>query len=170
MALKPVTTIVVLAVAAAGAVAIFSLFGQNNTSTPTAPSGSDTTSITPQGAGGAEILVAGTVEAIGPAADMARQMGTAYVILRDSGRGPPYAVRRIDLTDRGTSFSFSLTDQDIMIPGAPRPTSPLLKVRFDSDGDPMTELPGDLVASTQDFVWGAQDIQLGATVFTGAPE
>jgi hypothetical protein len=119
---------------------------------------------------GGEVLVAGTVEAVGPAADMARQMGTAYVILRDAGGGPPYAVKRVHLNDRQPSFVFSLTTQDIMIPGSPRPSNPVLKIRFDGDGDPMTEVPGDLVATTKDFAWGDANLSLEATMFSGQPQ
>lgn len=118
---------------------------------------------------GSEILVAGTFEAAGPAADVARQIGTAYVIVRDAERGPPYAVKRLQLADSRTSFRFELTPSDVMIPGAARPQKPVLKIRLDADGDPMTELPGDVVAIAEDFAWGVSNLVVQAKVFEGAP-
>lgn len=110
----------------------------------------------------ADLLVSGTVEAIGAGADMARQIRTVFVILKDENARPPYAVRRLTNSDNAHLLSFSLTRSDVMIPGAPQPQRPVLKIRFDADGDPMTELPGDVIATVSGFEWGTQGLSLSA--------
>lgn len=109
-----------------------------------------------------ELLVSGTVEAVGGGADMARQIRTVFVILKDENARPPYAVRRLTNSENTHLLSFSLTQNDVMIPGASAPRNPVLKIRFDADGDPMTELPGDVIAQMHGFGLGEQGLSLRA--------
>lgn len=110
----------------------------------------------------ADVLVEGTVEAAESAADMTRQIRTVFVILKDENARAPYAVRRLTNSENSHKLAFSLSRSDVMMPGAIEPQNPVLKIRFDSDGDPMTERPGDVIASAQGFPLGVQDMRLTA--------
>ena len=112
--------------------------------------------------GAPKVLAAGSVEATGEGADLARQIGTVFVILRDEKPGPPYAVARLKNSGGQKTLNFLLTEEDIMMKGQPPPMAPVLKVRFDSDGDPMTELPHDLSGALKGFVLGERDLHLSA--------
>ena len=111
----------------------------------------------------AGLNISGTIE-IDP--NLAKKTGdgdTLYLIARPAAGGPPVAV--LKLTGKNYPYSFTLTEQNLMVPppaerpegvGNASPTgggmmpsesiaSPLnLTVRVDKDGDPMTKLPGDL--------------------------
>lgn len=72
--------------------------------------------------------------------------GTLFVILRNQGmpnKGPPLAVKKVNVT--GFPVEFSLGQGDLMMQGMPF-TGPFdIYARLDSDGDPMTKGPGDLI-------------------------
>jgi len=76
--------------------------------------------------------------------------GTLFVIARKGGvaGGPPLAVLRI----AGPQFpvSFEIGQEQVMIPGLQFQGEIQITARLDSDGNPMTKLPGDLagIAST----------------------
>ena len=141
-----------VAVAAAGATGYFLFSGKTENTLEAGP----------------RILAAGTVEAIGEGKDIARQIGTVFVILRDETPGPPYAVTKLQNQSGSNTLTFALTEEHVMIPGRPVPTKPQLKIRFDSDGDPLTELPQDIIATHSNFAVGAKNLQLSAQLLGSA--
>lgn len=113
------------------------------------------------------VFVRGTAKAIGPGKDLARQIGTVYVILRDEAGGPPYAVAR--LSNPGLDrVDFALTPEHVMISGRPFPDRPMLKVRFDADGNASTENPGDVVGQATGIKQGDLALQIQAELLTGS--
>jgi tetratricopeptide (TPR) repeat protein len=72
--------------------------------------------------------------------------GVLFIMVRRSedGAGPPVAAVRLD--PRGVPGSFSVTDRDLMMGGA-WPDSVWVEARVDTDGDPMTKSPADLLAA-----------------------
>ena len=112
----------------------------------------------------ADLLVAGTIEVDAKSLDMARQIPTVFVILRDQGSRAPYAVTKIPSKLEGNSLKFQLTKSDIMIQGQPAPAVPVLKVRFDSDGNPLTETPQDVIGTAEEFQIGNSNVRIQATM------
>jgi hypothetical protein len=149
----------VLAAAAAGAFLYTKEKEKGNEKGKVTEAGSESTE---------KVLAAGTVEATGEGADLARQTGTVFVILRDENPGPPYAVTKLKNEGGQKLLQFKLTEKDIMIAGRPAPTRPVLKVRFDGDGDPLTELPHDVSGTLKGFVLGESDLKILATLVGNA--
>ena len=145
----------------AAALAAWLLMTKSKTATPTATSSSQAgfsaTDSKPAEAE-ADILVAGKIEIEQSSLGMARQIPTLFVILRDEGSRAPYAVAKIPSQLEGNSLKFQLTRSDVMMQGQPTPATPSLKVRFDSDGNPMTENPHDVVGTAKGFQIGARDL------------
>ena len=114
--------------------------------------------------GNTDLLVAGTIEVEAKSLDMARQIPNVFVILRDQGSRAPYAVTKIPSKLEGNSLKFQLTKSDIMIQGQPSPAVPVLKVRFDSDGNPMTETPQDIIGTAEGFQIGSANVRVEAAM------
>jgi hypothetical protein len=142
-------------------------FAKNQSPAP----GTTTASNNSESQGNADLLVAGTIEVDAKSIDMARQIPTVFVILRDQGSRAPYAVTKIPSKLEGNSLKFQLTKSDIMIQGQPDPAVPVLKVRFDSDGNPMTETPQDVIGTAEGFQIGNSNVRIQATMAQpqGAP-
>jgi len=72
--------------------------------------------------------------------------GVLFIMVRRSadGAGPPVAAVRLD--PRGVPGSFSVTDRDLMMGGA-WPDQVWVEARVDTDGNPMTKSPADLLAA-----------------------
>jgi hypothetical protein len=131
---------------------------QNSAPTTTAASSNSESQVN------TDILVAGTIEVDTKSLDMARQIPTVFVILRDQGSRAPYAVTKIPSKLEGNSLKFQLTKSDIMIQGQPTPAIPVLKVRFDSDGNPMTETPQDIIGTAEGFQIGSANVRVEAAM------
>ncbi len=115
---------------------------------PAAPAGRGAPSLEPSGAGAGAALgktIRGTVTiAEGFAAD-AQPNGLLFVIARRDGQegGPPLAVVRVE--SPRFPVDFEIGQAQVMIPSMRFEGEILLSARLDSDGNAMTQLPGDLV-------------------------
>jgi tetratricopeptide (TPR) repeat protein len=86
--------------------------------------------------------------------------GVVFVMVRRSadGGGPPAAAVR--LNPRGLPGSFAVTDRDLMMGGA-WPEQVWIDARWDSDGNPTTRSPDDLVSEVLGpLASGTKDIAL----------
>ena len=84
-----------------------------------------------------------------------------FVIARRSGvqAGPPLAVRRFDAPS--FPLRFEVGPEHVMIPGTTLEGELHLSARLDSDGNPMTRLPGDLQGSASELISpGAEDVAI----------
>ncbi len=145
------------------AVAAFSLLrNQQEQTDSTSDQSPEMNSSTSTSTKGDRVLAKGRVVAIGHGADMARQIRTVFVILRGDKPGPPYAVKKLKNTAGENSLDFELTAADVMIPGRPEPANPVLKIRYDSDTNPTTELPTDVVGEIKSFQIGDVGLKVEA--------
>ncbi len=118
----------------------------------------------PAGAGSVAIAngqprVSGVVElAPGTAGDVPPG-GVLFVFVRAAGvaSGPPIAVKRI--ASPTFPVRFALGDGDSMM-GQPFPPKLHVEARLDSDGNPMSQAPGDLHAELDDQPLGASGLKL----------
>src|SRR4029077_3589616 len=72
---------------------------------------------------------------------------TIFVIARKAAAGPPLAV--VKMTPSAFPISYSLSQQNVMMPGMSFDGDVDITVRIDKDGDAMTKNPGDLFGKTQ---------------------
>jgi len=86
--------------------------------------------------------------------------GVLFIMVRRTaeGSGPPVAALR--LSPRGVPGTFAVTDRDMML-GGPWPEQVWVSARIDTDGNPTTKQPTDLLADTVGpFSAGADDVVL----------
>jgi tetratricopeptide (TPR) repeat protein len=103
--------------------------------------------------------VSGVIELAPGAAGRAPAGGTLFVLVRPAGAssGPPTAVKRF--VSPTFPMHFALSDADSMM-GQPFPERLHVEARLDTDGNPLTQTPGDLHAELDDQPLGATDLRL----------
>jgi hypothetical protein len=81
----------------------------------------------------------------------ALKSGVLYVMARNPMGGPPYAVKRLQVTSFPITFDFGSADSMM---GQPLPDKFRLEARLDSDGDAATKPPTDPSAMQNDVAVG----------------
>jgi hypothetical protein len=96
------------------------------------------------GVGAASHSIRGTIAVAPELASSLPASGSLFVIARPQGvpGGPPLAVLRV--TRPRFPVSFEIGPENVMIPSMRFEGEIQISVRLDSDGDAMTQLPGDL--------------------------
>ena len=86
--------------------------------------------------------------------------GVLFVFIRrvEGEGGPPLAVQR-HVRVR-FPFAFSIGSQDAMIDGVEFPDQVRVVARLDSDGNAMTEGPGDWHAASEPIALGTEGLEL----------
>ena len=105
-------------------------------------------------------IVSGKIT-IGPKVKDMNSKATLFIIARPAGvgGGPPLAVKKID--QPVFPLSYVIGPENVMMQGTPFTGKINLSVRLDTDGNPTTRTPGDLMGNYQNPVdVGAKNIDI----------